>query len=70
MSQPTHTHTANTSVEHSKKGVGKLLAIFIVPPLLVVLVILAFWIVPALQSNTEDGRQPTGGARLHEPTNR
>jgi hypothetical protein len=67
MSQST---LADKSVEHSKAGRGKVLAIFIVPPLLVVLVLLAFWIIPGLQANTEDGRQPTGGARLHEPTNR
>jgi hypothetical protein len=64
------THTANKSLERSKVGLGKLLAIFFLPPLLIVMVLLAFWIIPALQSNTEDGKQPTGGARLHEPTNR
>lgn len=43
---------------------------FILPPLLIALVILAYWIVPALQSNTEDGKQPTGGAHVRDPTNR
>jgi hypothetical protein len=53
-----------------KLGRGKLLALFIVPPLVIVLMILGIWLGITLQSDTEDGKQPTGGAHLNDPTNR
>jgi hypothetical protein len=68
MSQPTS--TAHSSIEHSKSGVGKLLAIVILPALLILLIVLGGWFGLVLQSNTEGGKQPTGGAHLNDPTNR